>query len=70
MIEQLEITAKRWEYRTERSENLLEFHITMRVNDKDYNNILHISQDDFVSNFGQVWVGVGKELLRTMQENK
>jgi hypothetical protein len=70
MIEQLEITAKRWDYVIERSERLLEFGITMTVNGVDYNHVLHISQDDFISNFGQVWAGVGRELLRVMQENK
>jgi hypothetical protein len=70
MIEQLEITAKRWEYVTERSDRLLEFLISMTVNGVKYNTVLHISQDDFITTFGQVWAGTGKELLRAMEKNK
>jgi len=70
MIQQLEITAKRWEYITEHSDKLLEFRVTMTVNGVDYNKVIHISQDDFITNFGQVWAGVGKELLRAMSEEK
>jgi hypothetical protein len=70
MIEQIELTAKRWEFMTERSNRLLEFEITMTVNGVEHHAVLHISQDDFITNFGQVWTGVGKELLRAMEENK
>ena len=70
MIEQLEITAKRREYRTDKQDNILVFDVVMTVNGIKYYNIeFYIAQDDFISNFNQLWERIGNELLYEMKKN-